>query len=151
MNVCPIDKKPCDCPAPCGLLDYFRVTGASGVSVADAAALVGRLRPSTVLPKAATCGPSAVPPPSPPATAAVPGTSCCAIRRKVVVGVLAILPEADCGVSDAELVDFMRFDVRSPGGPPVLAVRHCPWCGALRTPGTEERVTPAPFAPGGDA
>ena len=66
--------------------------------------------------------------------------SCCAMRRKVIVGILAVLPEAQCGVADAELADFLRFDLDAPTGKPVLAFRFCPWCGERRGPGTEHRI-----------
>jgi hypothetical protein len=71
-------------------------------------------------------------PPTPP--------SCCLMRRKVVVGILAVLAEAQCGVADAELADFLRFDLEAPGGKPVLAFRFCPWCGTARAPDAETRI-----------
>ena len=83
-------------------------------------------------------GPGAgAPGPTPPDPAAA---TCCAMRRKVVVGILAVLPEAQCGVADAELADFLRFDLESPGGKPVLAFRFCPWCGTARAPDAETRI-----------
>lgn len=68
------------------------------------------------------------------------GATCCAMRRKVVVGILGVLPEAQCGVPDSELADFMRFDLEAPGGKPVIAFRFCPWCGAPRAPDGEVRI-----------
>ena len=62
------------------------------------------------------------------------------MRRKVVVGILGVLPEAQSGVPDSELADFMRFDLQTPDGKPVLAFRFCPWCGAARTPDAEVRI-----------
>lgn len=66
--------------------------------------------------------------------------TCCPMRRKVVVGILAVLPETQCGVGDSELADFLRFDLETPGGKPVLAFRFCPWCGAARAPDAETRI-----------
>ena len=62
------------------------------------------------------------------------------MRRKVVVGILGVLPEGQSGVPDSELADFMRFDLQTPDGKPVLAFRYCPWCGAARTPDAEVRI-----------
>ena len=69
-----------------------------------------------------------------------PGTTCCAMRRKVVVGILGVLPEQQCGVPDSELADFMRFDLQTPDNKPVLAFRYCPWCGVPRSPDAEVRI-----------
>jgi hypothetical protein len=165
VHFCPIDKKPCDCLGPCGLLAYAQATGAA-ITLRDAAVIApGRReppaakpspppRPSPQRPPGCTCvqyqhghphafdcgiAPAGHAPPAAPRT-------CCLMRRKAVLGVLAVLPEAVCGVADAELADFLRFDVRNPGGKPVLAVRYCAWCGALRDPAGEERVTPPPFS-----
>ena len=69
-----------------------------------------------------------------------PGSTCCLMRRKVVVGILGVLPEEQCGVPDSELADFMRFDLQTPDGKPVLAFRYCPWCGAARGPEAELRI-----------
>jgi hypothetical protein len=75
-------------------------------------------------------------------------TTCCSMRRKAVVGVMALLPEEVCGVSDSEMADFIVFDATGPIAEhaTVLRFRFCPWCGTPRLPGTEERVTPPPFA-----
>lgn len=62
------------------------------------------------------------------------------MRRKVVVGILGVLQEQQCGVPDSELADFMRFDLQTPDGKPVLAFRFCPWCGAPRDPAAEVRI-----------
>jgi hypothetical protein len=62
------------------------------------------------------------------------------MRRKVVVGILGVLPEEQSGVPDSELADYMRFDLQTPDGKPVLAFRFCPWCGAARTPDAEVRI-----------
>jgi hypothetical protein len=80
-------------------------------------------------------GPDAPPPPR----------TCCPMRRKVVVGILGVLPEQQCGVGDAELADFLRFDLQTPDGKPVLAFRYCPWCGAARGPDTEFRIVDVGF------
>ena len=66
--------------------------------------------------------------------------TCCPMRRKVVVGILAVLPEDRCGVGDAELADFLRFDLESPSGSPVLSFRFCPWCGKERGVDEETRI-----------
>jgi len=70
-----------------------------------------------------------------------PRTTCCLARRKLVVGILAVLPEEQCGVSDFEITEFMRFDLKTPAGTPVISFRYCPWCGVERTLGTETRLT----------
>lgn len=80
---------------------------------------------------------------SAPRAVAAPGGSCCLMRRKVVVAVIAIHPESTCGVHDSEMASFLRFE----GGQKVLAFAFCGWCGAPRGGGTEERVTPPPFSP----
>lgn len=68
------------------------------------------------------------------------GGSCCDIRKKVVVGVVGTLPEEACGVPDSALADVLRWDETSMHGHPILAFRFCPWCGARRVEGTNERV-----------
>ena len=68
-----------------------------------------------------------------------PGT-CCALRRKLLVGILRVLTEEECGVGDAELADVMRFDLSSPTGKPVIAFRYCPWCGKPRDERGETRI-----------
>jgi len=67
--------------------------------------------------------------------------TCCLARRKIVVGILQVLPEEQCGVSELEVLEFMRFDLRTPAGTPVVSFRYCPWCGTERTLDTEFRVT----------
>jgi len=69
-----------------------------------------------------------------------PAQSCCGMRRKVVVGILGILDEEQCGVGDSEMADFMRFDLATPSGKPILAFRYCPWCGAERRHDDEMRI-----------
>lgn len=66
--------------------------------------------------------------------------SCCPIRRKVLVGILSVLPEEACGVPDSELADVVRFDLQSGSGRPVIAFRYCPWCGKARGPEDELRI-----------
>lgn len=66
--------------------------------------------------------------------------SCCPIRRKVLVGILSVLPEEACGVPDSELADVVRFDLQSGSGRPVIAFRFCPWCGKSRGPEDELRI-----------
>jgi len=65
--------------------------------------------------------------------------TCCEMRRKVIVGILAVMNEEECGISDTHLADFMLFDVQSPSGKPVLGFKYCPWCGKQRT--GESRIT----------
>ena len=79
-------------------------------------------------------------------TPSTPPSTCCSMRRKVVVGILGVLPEEQCGVSDTELADFMRFDLNTPDNKPVLAFRFCPWCGAARAPDGEVRIVDVRFA-----
>lgn len=67
--------------------------------------------------------------------------TCCLVRRKIVVGIIAVLPEDLCGVPDTELADVLRFDIESPCGKPVLSFLYCPWCGKPRRPGDEYRIT----------
>ncbi|MBX3470791.1 MAG: hypothetical protein KF878_28320 [Planctomycetes bacterium] len=83
--------------------------------------------------------------------APTPGTSCCPMRRKVVVGILGVLGEAQCGVPDSELADFLRFDLQTPDGKPVLAFRYCPWCGQQRAAEAEVRIVDVRVEPGPDA
>lgn len=70
----------------------------------------------------------------------MPG-NCCELRRKILVGIQAVLPEEACGVSDAALADVYRPDMRLPNGQPVLAFRFCPWCGKPRPFTGEYRIT----------
>lgn len=67
----------------------------------------------------------------------------CNIRKKVAVGILGVLPQEICGISDSELADFMRFDLAGPNGEPVLAFRFCPWCSHPIQ--KEERITHVQF------
>jgi hypothetical protein len=67
--------------------------------------------------------------------------TCCPARRKFVVGILATLPEEQCGVPDTEVAEFIRFDLMAPGETPVISFRYCPWCGTERTLGSETRIT----------
>lgn len=67
--------------------------------------------------------------------------SCCLTRKKVAIAIVKILPEAECGVSDAELADFFRPDVEIPSGKVVLAFGFCPWCGTRRDPDGETMIT----------
>ncbi|MGE0712766.1 MAG: hypothetical protein AB7N76_11285 [Planctomycetota bacterium] len=69
-----------------------------------------------------------------------PPVTCCLLRRKILVGILQVLNEEQCGVGDSELADVLRFDLSSPDGKPVIAFRFCPWCGAPRDPGGETRI-----------
>lgn len=78
------------------------------------------------------------PPPDPPKEPQP--VTCCPIRRKVVVGILSVLPEEACGVPDSELADVIRFDLASPAGRPVIAFRYCPWCGKPRGAEDELRI-----------
>lgn len=79
-------------------------------------------------------------PEGPGETPPVQPKTCCPIRRKVVVGILSVLPEEACGVPDSELADVVRFDLQSSAGRPVIAFRFCPWCGAPRGPDDELRI-----------
>ena len=67
--------------------------------------------------------------------------TCCVYRRKIVVGILRVLPEELCGVSDVELADLFSPDHKAESGKPVLAFRFCPWCGAPFKLDSEMRVT----------
>lgn len=69
------------------------------------------------------------------------GPTCCSIRRKVMVAIVAVLPEEQCGVPDSELADVMRFDLGAPTGKPILGFLFCPWCGKPHQAGDERRVT----------
>jgi hypothetical protein len=68
-------------------------------------------------------------------------STCCLMRRKVVVVPAKVLPEEACGVPDSELVDYLIHTHDSPGGKPILAIKFCPWCGTERDPGGETRVS----------
>lgn len=76
-----------------------------------------------------------------------PPQTCCPIRRKVVVGILSVLPEEACGVPDSELADVIRFDLASPAGRPVIAFRFCPWCGKPRGAEDELRIVDIQIQP----
>jgi len=69
------------------------------------------------------------------------GETCCVYRRKIMVSIVAVLPEQVCGVSDSHLADLLRFDLETPTNHPVIAFRYCPWCGKPFTPGSEIRIT----------
>lgn len=75
--------------------------------------------------------------------------TCCPLRRKLVMGILLILTEEACGVSDTELMDVTVFDPEGLQGPTVH-LRFCPWCGKPRVPGSETRITEPPFEETGD-
>lgn|GEM_PF-3308088 len=77
--------------------------------------------------------------------------TCCRIRRKVVVGIIAVLPEDQCGVSDAELADVLDFKVKARSGKPVIAFRFCPWCGTPFKEGSERRITDAVCVESGES
>lgn len=78
-------------------------------------------------------------------------TTCCGLRRKVVVGILAVLPVEHCGVPDSDLADVMRFDLAGTEGRPVIGFRFCPWCGCPRDASAETRiVSPADCPPESD-
>ncbi len=66
------------------------------------------------------------------------------MRKKIVLTPYS-LPQDVCGVSDAEVADFLVFDVKSPNGRPVLTFRFCPWCGKpWKTTGQIHEVAPPP-------
>ena len=67
--------------------------------------------------------------------------SCCVLRQKIVVGIVSILSEAECGISDAELSDVMLFDLQNPSGKLLIGFKFCPWCGAYRDLNGEFRIT----------
>jgi len=67
--------------------------------------------------------------------------TCCVYRRKVVVSVVAVLSEMQCGVPDSALADLLRWDLEADSGKPVLAVRFCPWCGTPHGPNSEVRIS----------
>lgn len=54
---------------------------------------------------------------------------CCKLRKKVVLGIMLIRSEAECGVPDSEMADVMAFD-ESKSDRPIICVQYCPWCGA---------------------
>lgn len=70
-------------------------------------------------------------------------TCSCNMRKKIALGILGVLPEELCGVSDSDLADFMSFDKSGPNGEPVLALRFCPWCS--HSIAKEERITHVQF------
>jgi len=67
--------------------------------------------------------------------------TCCNLRRKIVVAVIAVLPEEQCGISEAEMADVIEWGIEAPSGKPVVAFRFCPWCGQARKDGDEVRIT----------
>lgn len=68
------------------------------------------------------------------------GETCCLYRRKLVIGLLAVLPEEECGVKDSEVADLIDFDLQAPSGKPVIRVRFCPWCGKPWDGKSEQRI-----------
>lgn len=69
---------------------------------------------------------------------------CCSMRKKIALTPYS-LPEEVCGVSDAEVADFLIFDMKSPNGRPVLTFRFCPWCGKpWKVSGQIHEVAPPP-------
>jgi hypothetical protein len=67
---------------------------------------------------------------------------CCLMRKKIALTPYS-LPQELCGVSDAEIADFLVFDVKSPNGRPVLTFRFCPWCGKpWKTTGMIQEAAP---------
>jgi len=78
-------------------------------------------------------------------------TTCCKLRRKIVLGIVTVLPDEICGISEADMADVLLFDETSPGGKPIIFVPYCAWCGAKRIPGeSESRVTEAVEEPDDD-
>lgn len=67
----------------------------------------------------------------------------CQMRKKVAIGVVAVIPEEICGIPDSELSDFVNFDLGGPGSSPVLQIKFCPWCGKLAP--KPERITQVDF------
>lgn len=79
-----------------------------------------------------------------------PPVVCCPMRKKIVLTPYS-LPENVCGVSDAEVADFLIFDMKSPSGRPVLTFRFCPWCGKpWKVTGQIHEVAPPPDEDSGD-
>ena len=69
---------------------------------------------------------------------------CCTMRKKILLTPYS-RPEDVCGVSDAEVADFLIFDMKSPTGRPVLTFRFCPWCGKpWKLSGQIHEVAPPP-------
>jgi len=67
--------------------------------------------------------------------------TCCLTRRKVIVGILKILTEEECGIGEGELAGFIRWGKKTSAGTTILAFRFCPWCGEERDPEDEARIT----------
>jgi len=53
-------------------------------------------------------------------------------RKKVGLAPI-VFTEEHCGVPDSALADVLVWDVKGPGGVPILQFRFCPWCGASYT------------------
>lgn len=53
----------------------------------------------------------------------------CQMRRKVQINGFTHVSFEDCGVPDSVIADFVKWDVMSPMGRPVLVFNFCPWCG----------------------
>lgn len=68
-------------------------------------------------------------------------STCCQMRRKVVVAVVQVLSSKECGIGDSELADYLLHGKDSPKGKPILVFGYCPWCGEKRDPSSEMRVT----------
>lgn len=77
--------------------------------------------------------------------------TCCLMRRKILIGIIAVLTEEQCGVSDAQLADVVDWGKATPSGKPVIAVKFCPWCGTPRTDDIEAVIVdPVPVDPDGE-
>lgn len=55
----------------------------------------------------------------------------CDLRKKIVIAIIAVLDEEECGVSDSALADAFDPDLPGPDGKPVLRMRYCGWCGKV--------------------
>ena len=70
---------------------------------------------------------------------------CCKMREKFVVGILGINPTVP---EPVDLVDFLDFDVKTPGGRPILHIKYCPFCGKLIPRDSVKRVVEPPWKKG---
>ena len=66
---------------------------------------------------------------------------CCQMRRKVVVAIIHVRSEEECGIADLDMGGFINWDLKVPSGKPVVQIRYCPWCGELVPPTSVERIT----------
>jgi hypothetical protein len=72
-------------------------------------------------------------------------TYCCKMREKFVVGIIGVNADVP---EPVDLIDFLDFDVKTPGGRPILHIRFCPFCGKSVPREATKRVVEPPWKKG---